>query len=47
MCQESRAKQNIPHMIKPWNDVNPIENKKKYFYDFGQGLQYKMQSGLQ
>ena len=46
MCQESRAKQNIPHMIKPWNDVNPIENKK-YFYDFGQGLQYKMQSGLQ
>ena len=46
MCQESRAKQNIPHMIKPWNDVNQIE-KKKYFYDFGQGLQYKMQSGLQ
>ena len=45
MCQESRAKQNIPHMIKPWNDVSPIEKKK--FYDFGQGLQYKMQSGLQ
>ena len=46
MCQESRAKQNIPHMIKPWNDVNQIENKNKK-YDFGQGLQYKMQSGLQ
>ena len=46
MCQESRAKQNIPHMIKPWNDVNQIENKKICLW-FGQGLQYKMQSGLQ